>query len=65
MRVSPMKDSEAKANLGDLLAHSERLNEAENLLKEALALDGDSVIGNASMGFLRMRQHRFDGARDR
>ena len=57
-----MKDSEAKANLGDLLAHSERLNEAENLLKEALALDGDSVIGNASMGFLRMRQHRFDEA---
>lgn len=63
MQSSPMSGAEAKANLGDLLAHSHRLNDAETHLQEALALDPNSVMAHTSMGFVKMRQRKFDEAK--
>jgi tetratricopeptide (TPR) repeat protein len=60
---SPMTEAEAKANLGDLLSHSRRLDDAEAHLLEALALDGGSVMANSSMGYVKMRQRKFDEAK--
>lgn len=63
MQGAPVTEAEAKATLGDLLAHTRRLDEAEAHLSEALALDGESVMANTSMGFVKMRQRKFDEAK--
>ena len=59
MQTSLMTDAEAKANLGDLLSHSRRLDDAETHLLEALAMDANSVMANSSMGFVKMKQRKF------
>lgn len=63
MATSPMTDAEAKATLGDLLSHSDRLADAETHLMEALAMDGESVMANTALGFVKMRQRKFDEAK--
>jgi tetratricopeptide (TPR) repeat protein len=63
MQTSPMTDAEAKANLGDLLSHSRRLEDAEAQLTEALAMDPGSAMANSSMGLVKMRQRKFDEAK--
>lgn len=62
MQSSAMTEAEARANLGDLLAHTRRLDEAEVHLLEALALDPGSVMANSSMGFVKMKQRKFGEA---
>lgn len=63
IQSAPMSEAEARASLGDLLSHSQRLDEAEAHLLEALELDADSVTANTSMGFVKMRQRKFDEAK--
>lgn len=63
MQTSPATDAEAKATLGDLLSHSNRLTEAEAHLMEALALDGESVMANTALGFVKMRQEKYGDAK--
>jgi tetratricopeptide (TPR) repeat protein len=63
MTTSPMTDAEAKATLGDLLSHSDRLADAETHLMEALAMDGESVMANTALGFVKMRQQKYDEAK--
>lgn len=63
MQSSPMTDAEAKATLGDLLSHSDRLMDAETHLMEALALDPGSVMANTALGFVKMRQEKYDEAK--
>jgi tetratricopeptide (TPR) repeat protein len=63
MTTSPMTDAEAKATLGDLLSHSDRLADAETHLMEALAMDGESVMANTALGFVKMRQQKYEEAK--
>ncbi len=63
MKSSPMTEADAKANLGDLLLHSNRLKEAETYLAESLALEPGSAMANTSFGMVRMRQNNFAEAR--
>lgn len=63
MTSSPVGDPEAKATLGDLLFHSNRLAEAEAHLNESIAGDPNSVFASTSLGMVRMRQKRFPEAK--
>lgn len=63
MTSAPIAESEAKAHLGDLLLHANRLPEAEKHLTEAIATGAESAFANTSLGMLRMRQNNFAEAR--
>jgi len=63
MQTFPVTESDAKAFQGDLLYHSKRLEEAEALLKEALALDPNSSLANTSLGLVKMREKKFAEAK--
>lgn len=63
MQVAAISEAEAQFYLGDLLLHTNRLDEAEARLKQALALDANLTMANASLGILRMRQKNFAEAR--
>ncbi|MDQ3748542.1 MAG: DUF1570 domain-containing protein, partial [Acidobacteriota bacterium] len=63
MQSAPVAESEAKAVLGDLLYHADRFTEAAALLEEALKLDADSSLANASLGLVKMRQNKFEEAK--
>jgi tetratricopeptide (TPR) repeat protein len=62
MQAAPLTEAEAQAYLGDLLLHSNRL-EAEAYLQKALELDPNLAMAHASLGMLRVRQHKPDEAR--
>lgn len=59
MQSSALTDSEAKAILGDLLYHTNRLNEAAALLEEVLKVDSDSSAANTSLGLVKLQQKNF------
>lgn len=63
MKVSPMSEADAKATLGDLLYHSNRIKEAETHLQTALSLDADSVLANTALGLVKARQRNFPEAK--
>jgi tetratricopeptide (TPR) repeat protein len=58
-----LKEAEAQFYLGDLLLHTNRLDEAAAYLQKAVALDPNLAIAHASLGVLRMRQNNFDDAK--
>ena len=64
MQAAPITEAEAQAYLGDLLLKGGRAN-AEVYLQNALALDPDLPLANASLGLLRMRQGKHEEARKR
>ena len=59
LKIAPVSDAEAKATLGDLLYHSERVAEAEAILKEAVALDPSSPNANAVLGVVKAARKSF------
>jgi tetratricopeptide (TPR) repeat protein len=59
MRAAPLSEGEALGYLGDLLLHTNRLDEADALLRRALDLAPDSAQAHASLGMVRVRQGRF------
>ncbi len=59
MQSSPVSEAETKAILGDLLYHTNRQNEAVALLEEALKLNPNSGLANASLGLIKMQQENF------
>ena len=63
MQTVPVAEAEAQGYLGDLLLHTNRLNEAEARLQQSLALDPSQAMAQASLGMLRVRQGRFDEAK--
>jgi tetratricopeptide (TPR) repeat protein len=63
MQTTVLSDAESSAYLGDLLYHSDRLDEAEPLLQKALAADSNSVMANTSLGMVKMRRKKYSDAR--
>jgi tetratricopeptide (TPR) repeat protein len=63
VRIATLAESEAQYYLGDLLRHTDRFEEAEARLKQALALDPGLALAAASLGMLRVEQRRFQEAR--
>lgn len=63
MKVAPLTEAEAQSYLGDLLLHINRLDDAEARLQQALALDPNVTMAQASLGILRARQGQFAAAK--
>ncbi|MCY7375546.1 MAG: tetratricopeptide repeat protein [Pyrinomonadaceae bacterium] len=63
MKIAPMTESDAKATLGDLLFHTNRLTEAEAHLQTALTLDAASVLANTALGLIKSKQKNFADAK--
>ena len=63
MKAEPLAEGEAHAYLGDLLAHTHRLQDAEGQLQQALTLNPESQITQTAYGMLRVRQGRLSDAR--
>jgi tetratricopeptide (TPR) repeat protein len=63
MQSAAVSEAEAQAYLGDLLLHTNKLNDAEMRLQQSLAQDPELAMAHASLGMLRVRQGRFDEAR--
>ncbi|HEV7858733.1 MAG TPA: tetratricopeptide repeat protein [Pyrinomonadaceae bacterium] len=63
MQNAAVSEAEAQAYLGDLLLHTNRLDDALTRLQQALAQDPDLAMAHASLGMLRVRQGRFAEAR--
>ena len=63
LQSKPMSEATAKAHLGDLLYHSNRLPESEKLLTESLAAEPNSGLANTALGLVKMRQKKFDEAK--
>ena len=62
MQLESLAESRAQFYLGDLLLHTNRLQEAETFLQKAIMLDSAFPGSYASMGLLRIRQQRQDEA---
>ena len=58
-----LSEAEAEFYLGDLLVHTNRLQEAETHLKNALTKDPNQSSAQGSLAMLRMRQQKPDEAR--
>jgi tetratricopeptide (TPR) repeat protein len=54
-----ISDAEARAYLGDLLLHTDRLSEASEILQQALLLDPQLSLAHESLGIVRVKQKRF------
>lgn len=63
VRSTPLREAEAQFYLGDLLLHTNRLDDAAPYLQKAVALDPNLATAHASLGVLHMRQNRFDDAK--
>lgn len=64
LQTAPISEAEAQAYLGDLLLHTNRLADAEARLQQALTLDPNLTMAQASLGIVRVRQNRFAEAKD-
>lgn len=60
--VRATSDAEAQSYLGNLLARTNRLDEAEALFKQALALDPELPRSYEGLGLIAMRRNKFDEA---
>ena len=63
MQIFPVTEAEARAFEGDLLYHTRRIEAAEKVLGEALALDANSSLANTALGLVKMRQQKFADAK--
>jgi tetratricopeptide (TPR) repeat protein len=64
MAVAPLTEAEAEGYLGDLLLHTNRPDEAAARLERALQLDPNLTMARASLGMTRLRQKRYDAAKE-
>jgi FimV-like protein len=63
MQSAPVSEAEAQFYLGDLLLHAHQLERAEKFLQQAVKLDPNLAIAEASLGMLYMRKNNFAEAR--
>lgn len=64
LRAAALPEAEGLALLGDLLLHTDRVEESEGYLTRAIALDPALAGARVSLGLLRLRQNRPDDARE-
>ena len=64
MHTSPISEAVSDTYLGDLLYHTNRADDAEPFLQKAVALEPDSSMANTSLGMVKMRQKKFDEAKN-
>jgi tetratricopeptide (TPR) repeat protein len=62
-KSAPLSEAETQFYLGDLLLHTDRLEEAARYLQKAIALEPDHARAHASLGVIDVRQNRFDDAK--
>ena len=60
--VGPVSEGEAQFYLGNLLARTKRLDEAEVLFKQAIALEPDLPRPYEGLGFVALRRTNFSEA---
>ncbi len=63
MKVSPLSEAETNAYLGDLLFHTNRVDDAEAFLLKTLAVEPNSSMANTTLGMVKFRQKKFDEAK--
>jgi Flp pilus assembly protein TadD len=63
MQSTPLTEAEVHAFLGDLLLHIRHFDDAERQLAQALQLNPDLPMAQASYGMLRVHDGRLDEAR--
>ncbi len=61
--ATPLSEAQANAWLGDLLYHTDRLPEAEVLLRKALKADSELSVGNMALGLVLARKREFTEAK--
>jgi tetratricopeptide (TPR) repeat protein len=64
MQVAPLSEADTNAYLGDLLYHTNRADDAVAYLQKAVALKPDSSMANTTFGMVKLRQRKFDEAKD-
>ncbi|HEY0169754.1 MAG TPA: tetratricopeptide repeat protein [Pyrinomonadaceae bacterium] len=64
MTAAPLTEAEAEGYLGDLLLHINRPDDAAARLERALRLDPGLTMARASLGMTRLRQKRYDAAKE-
>lgn len=57
--VNPISEAELQYHLGNLLARTNRIDEAEVLLKRAIEMDPQLAGPYEGLGFVAVRRHRF------
>lgn len=62
VRAGSLTEAEEEFYMGDLLLHTNRLEEAAARLEKATALDPGLAVARAALAVLRTRQNDFDGA---
>ena len=60
--AGPLTEAEGEFYLGDLLMHTNRLDEAAACLEKAARLDPQLAVARAALAVVRARQHDFEGA---
>ena len=60
--VNPISEAEVQYHLGNLLARTSRIDEAEVLLKRAIEMDPQLAGPYEGLGFVAVRRHRFGEA---
>nr|MBA2620296.1 tetratricopeptide repeat protein [Acidobacteriota bacterium] len=63
LQAAPLTDAEARAYLGNLLYHSYRYAQAENVLRQSLALDASNARALLTLGLVKMRQKNYTEAK--
>lgn len=63
MQTSPLDEAASNAYLGDLLYHTNRFDDAEPFLLNALKAQPDSSLANVTLGMVRIRQRKFTDAK--
>ncbi|HKP84789.1 MAG TPA: tetratricopeptide repeat protein [Blastocatellia bacterium] len=64
MTVKPMADAEVQFYLGNLLLHTNRVDEAETFFKQAAALDPNIAGPYEGLGFVAMRRDKYSEAKE-
>lgn len=59
MQATPLPEALSNAYLGDLLFHTNRPDDAEPYLVEALRLEPEQSLANTTLGLVKMRQRKF------
>jgi tetratricopeptide (TPR) repeat protein len=60
--VRPLSDAESQYYLGNILLHTQRVDESETYFKQALALDANLAGPREGLGFVAMRRNNFEAA---